>query len=91
VSERDGLSSILASANVERMRFTFDRSKMERLAREGVEKHLDSVARAVDAYRCPVHGEGVTIEDGVLAGCCDRAEKEAVALVEGRGERFDPK
>ncbi|MBW3592430.1 MAG: hypothetical protein KY396_01930 [Actinobacteria bacterium] len=67
------------------MRFTFDRAKMERLARDGVESRLDSMARAVDAYRCPVHGEGVKIEHGALSACCDRAEREAVALIEGRG------
>lgn len=66
------------------MRFTFDRGKVERLARAGVETHLDSMTRAVDAYRCPVHGEGVTIEQGALSACCERAEKEAVALIEGR-------
>lgn len=63
---------------------------MERAARERLEQRLESLGRELDAYRCPVHGEAVSLEDGRLRACCDQAEKDAVALVEGRAPGAAP-
>ncbi len=65
------------------LNFRFGGGKAERVARERLQSHLDSLERELEAYRCPLHGEPVALDGGELRACCERAEKDAVALVEG--------